>query len=333
MEMNTRLQVEHPVTEAITGIDLVEWQLRVAAGEPLPRRQEDIAIDGVAIEARLYAEDPRHGFLPSTGRLARLRLPDHLRVDDGFAEGDTVTAFYDPLIAKIVAHAPQRGEAARRLADACASVEVWPVRTNAALLARALAHADFLEGRIDTGFIERNGASLLGPVEPPPPVLAAAARALMPAAGDDPWTALAGFRLGADHRASIAVEIDGTVHKVALDSTSGEPLGVRTATVNGDHVVFAGGAAWAFGPPRVDFGGAGAASDGALMSPLPGRIAAVLVAAGDRVCRGQVLVVIEAMKMELSIAAPFDGRVKELAVEPDQRIGENVLLVRVTAAD
>src|SRR6266436_934254 len=153
MEMNTRLQVEHPVTEAITGQDLVEWQLRVAAGEPLPCTQQDLQIDGWAMEARLYAENPTAGFLPSTGPLRHLRLPTGVRVDSGIEEGGEVTGYYDPMIAKLIVHAPNRKAAARKLSAACAAVEVWPVRTNAAFLARVAGDAAFVACDIDTGFI------------------------------------------------------------------------------------------------------------------------------------------------------------------------------------
>ena len=153
MEMNTRLQVEHPVTEMITGQDLVEWQLRVAAGEPLPLTQDELTISGAAMEARLYAENPATGFLPSTGPLTHFRLPGDVRIDTGVAEGGEVSAFYDPLIAKLIVHRPTRSAAAMALAEACRRVEVWPVKTNAAFLARTLADADFIAGRVETGFI------------------------------------------------------------------------------------------------------------------------------------------------------------------------------------
>ena len=162
MEMNTRLQVEHPVTEAITGQDLVEWQLRVASGEPLPRRQEELSITGWAMEARLYAEAPASGFLPSTGKLGHLRLPSDIRVDSAVEQGSEVTPFYDPMIAKLIAHADTREAAAARLAQACRAVEVWPVKTNAAFLARCLAEPDFVAGRVDTGFIGARQEGLAG---------------------------------------------------------------------------------------------------------------------------------------------------------------------------
>jgi len=165
MEMNTRLQVEHPVTEMVTGLDLVEWQLRVAAGEPLPLTQDQIRLDGWAMEARLYAEDPARGFLPSTGPLEHFRLPepgDGVRVDSGVEQGGEVTPYYDPMFAKLIAHAPTREAAAAKLADACRAVQVWPVKTNAAFLARCLANPDFVAGQVETGFIAERGEYLVG---------------------------------------------------------------------------------------------------------------------------------------------------------------------------
>ena len=156
MEMNTRLQVEHPVTESITGTDLVEWQLRVAAGEPLPKKQNELHIDGHAIEVRLYAEDPQKGFLPSIGTLERLRLPHAVRVDTGVREGDTVTPFYDPMIAKVIAHDATREGAAGKLAAALEETEIAGLQTNNAFLIRALTQPEFVRGDVDTGFIDRH---------------------------------------------------------------------------------------------------------------------------------------------------------------------------------
>ncbi len=212
MEMNTRLQVEHPVTEAVTGVDLVEWQLRVASGEPLPLAQDQIRLNGAAIEARLYAEDPAGGFLPSTGPLTRFRLPDEdVRVDAGVEEGGAITAFYDPMIAKLIAHAPDRTDAARALAAACREVQVWPVRTNAAFLARCLEHPDFLAGEIDTGFIERRIGDLAPPRAPTGAALRAAAWARIEGQGADasPWRALAGFRTQCADAADRAAAVRG----------------------------------------------------------------------------------------------------------------------------
>ena len=161
MEMNTRLQVEHPVTEQITGEDLVEWQVRVASGEPLPKRQEELSINGHAVEARLYAEDPAKGFLPSVGRLEHFQFGDAGRIETGFEEGDTISTFYDPMIAKVIGSGLNREEAIGELAEMLEDIEVWPVRTNAAFLHQAVLHPDFGEAKIDTGFIERNFEDLV----------------------------------------------------------------------------------------------------------------------------------------------------------------------------
>ena len=325
MEMNTRLQVEHPVTEAITGQDLVEWQLRVASGEPLPRTQDQLAITGWAMEARLYAENPTTGFLPSTGPLERLRFPPHVRVDSGVEEGGEVTPFYDPMIAKLIVHGASRLETAAKLAAAAASTQVWPVRTNAAFLARAAADPDFVAGRIDTGFIERHADRLIPAAEPSDAVLQAAAQALLPPAGDDPWTALRGFRANAAAAVQVAVEVAGQTHLVALAA----PV---LASTTSDGVLFLTGEAWPFGPPRAGGGGGGEASDGAVLAPMPGRVIAVNVAPGQSVIRGERLVVLEAMKMEQALLAPFDGTVADLKVSEGAQVAEGTLLVRIDKA-
>jgi 3-methylcrotonyl-CoA carboxylase alpha subunit len=328
MEMNTRLQVEHPVTEAITGQDLVEWQLRVASGEPLPKRQEELTISGWAMEARLYAENPATGFLPSIGRLDHLRLPNDIRVDSGVEEGGEITAHYDPLIAKLIVHASDRTEAAAKLAKACGQIEVWPVRTNAGFLARAVSHADFIAGRIDTGFIERHGAQLIPRIEPDASVLQAAARALVSNQTNDSWTALTGFRIAAPPYADVAVQISGGTYIVAIDP-SVEATGTLATMADGERVLFMEGQAWPFGLPRADRSGGGTASDGMILSPMPGRVIAVEVALGDKVKKGQRLVVIEAMKMEQGLFAPFDGIITDLKASVDAQVSEGALLARV----
>ena len=328
MEMNTRLQVEHPVTEAITGLDLVEWQLRVASGEPLPKQQNELTISGWAMEARLYAENPVSGFLPSIGRLDRLRLPGDIRVDSGVEEGGEITAHYDPMIAKLVVHAPSRTEAAAMLAKACGQIEVWPVRTNAGFLARAASHADFIAGRIDTGFIERHAAQLIPGLEPDDLVLQAAARALVSNKTDDPWTGLTGFRIAGPPHTDVIVQISGVTYGVAIDP-AGESTGTLATMADGERVLFMEGQAWPFGLPRADRSGGGAASDGMILSPMPGRVIAVEVALGDKVKKGQRLVVIEAMKMEQGLVAPFDGVITELKASVDAQVSEGALLARV----
>jgi len=327
MEMNTRLQVEHPVTEAITGQDLVEWQLRVASGEALPKRQDELAISGAAMEARLYAENPSTGFLPSTGRLDRLRLPDGIRVDSGVTEGGEITPHYDPMIAKLIAHAPNRAAAAAKLAAACGKVQVWPVKTNASFLARTLADAEFIAGRIDTGFIERHGVRLIPGIEPDASVLQSAARALLPEGPGDPWVALVGFRIAAPPIVEIAVQVGGAPYTVAVD------LSARPGTVgalDGKSVVFLDGQAWPFGAPSADRnGGDGAGSDGVILSPMPGRVIAVDISEGESVNKGQRLIVLEAMKMEHGLIAPFDGIIEELKATVGSQVSEGIGLVRV----
>jgi len=324
MEMNTRLQVEHPVTEAITGQDLVEWQLRVATGEPLPLGQADLAISGWAMEARLYAENPTTGFLPSTGRLDHFRLPSGIRVDSGVEQGGEVTPFYDPMIAKLIVHAPTRDAAAARLAAACAAVEVWPVRTNAAFLARAARAPEFVAGAIDTGFIERHAAALIPSAAPGPTAVAAAAAALLPAPSADPWVALRGFRSNAAADGRIALEV-GSERHVAVPGAS---AGV-TAVIEGQRVLFLAGEAWSFGSPVTGHAVGATVGDGALLAPMPGRIVSVGTTQGAVVTKGQKLVVMEAMKMELALAAPFDGIVEAINVKSGDQVSEGTLLARV----
>jgi len=335
MEMNTRLQVEHPVTEAVTGIDLVEWQLRVAAGEPLPLRQDQIALAGHAIEARLYAEDPAHGFLPSVGPLTHLRLPDLVRVDAGVAEGGAVTPFYDPMIAKLIAHADTREAAAARLAAAARSVEVWPVKTNAAFLARCAADSDFVAGRIDTGFIEARLGALIAPARAaiPPGAVARLALGQEEAARletPSPWDPLGpatGFRLNQPPTRTARVYADGAPVEVAFDFAA-PPAGIELP--EGDIVVFADGAATRLSAHRpLDAGAAGALLDGAVLTPMPGRIVAVAVTEGEVVAAGQTLVVLEAMKMEHALTAPAEGRVKELRVAVGDQVAEGTIAARL----
>lgn len=324
MEMNTRLQVEHPVTEAITGQDLVEWQIRVASGEPLPRTQKELSINGWAMEARLYAENPSNGFLPSMGRLEHLRLPGEVRVDGGVEEGDEITPHYDPMIAKLISHAPMRQQAARQLADAVARVEVWPVRTNAAFLTRALRHPEFLTGSVDTSFIEHHLADLLPATEPHHRILHAAATALLPVETQDPWSALTGFRLNGQASRGVSVEVQGKPYLVDVD-----PVPQARDQAN-KTVVFMDGEAWSFGPRRAQHAGGGQGShDGSIMAPMPGNVIVVFVSMGDCVTRGQPLLAIEAMKMEQTLKAPCDGVVVELQAAPGDQVVEGALLVRI----
>jgi 3-methylcrotonyl-CoA carboxylase alpha subunit len=322
MEMNTRLQVEHPVTEAITGQDLVEWQLRVADGEALPLAQEQLSIHGWAMEARLYAENPSAGFLPSTGILQHLRFPGGARIDSGVEEGDAVMPYYDPMIAKLVVHGESRGAAAAKLAAACSAVEAWPVRTNAAFLARVAADPDFVAGRIDTGFIARH-PGLIPSETPDAAVIARAAHALL-ATGETPWQALHGFRLGASPKDEIAVAIAGQTYEAIPTS---DPAPVWS---DGDvRVLFAGGQAWPFSPPRFEGASGADALDGAIVAPMPGMVTVLAVTEGQAVMRGEILLVLEAMKMENALVAPFDGVVTALNVQLGASVMEGAVLARI----
>jgi propionyl-CoA carboxylase alpha chain/3-methylcrotonyl-CoA carboxylase alpha subunit len=338
MEMNTRLQVEHPVTEMITGLDLVEWQIRVARGEPLPLAQGAICATGHAMEARLYAENPAKKFLPSTGPLRRFRAPkagDGVRIDAGVEQGSEVTPFYDPMIAKIIVHAETREKAAAKLADACAEVEVWPVKTNAGFLARCAAHPDFVAGHVDTGFIEARLKVLVGDGAPSEAAAALAAFALVERDDHDapptPWAALGGatgFRLNADSRAGVRLEVGGSVVTAPLMEAALEDGDVLF--IDDQALVFDGGDAFAFRWPQAQAGGAAAAvSDGLLTSPMPGRIVSVGAEQGQRVMKGQAIVTLEAMKMEHALMAPFDGRLVSLTVKPGDQVSEGVALARI----
>jgi 3-methylcrotonyl-CoA carboxylase alpha subunit len=353
MEMNTRLQVEHPVTEAITGFDLVEWQLRVAAGEPLPKRQNDIHARGHAIEARLYAEDPDKGFLPSVGKLEILHLPegrDGIRVDAGVRQGDEVTIFYDPMIAKVIAWDETREGAAAKLAAALANTEVAGVRTNAGFLVRALREADFVAGEIDTGFIERHGVKLM-PVRSGPPlhILARAAsfiveeRAVLHRGGD-PWGAQDGFRLAGGSIETIEFLVGEKKAAVKIAHRRGGGMGVSidgrefdtythaasaARLSSGAIVVMEAGETWMLSlyDPFAAADAVGAATD-RVSTPMPGKIVQVLVKAGDAVKRGQPLAVLEAMKMEHTLSAPADAKVASVDVAPGDQVTDGTTVVR-----
>ena len=321
MEMNTRLQVEHPVTEEITGQDLVEWQLRVASGEELPLRQDDLAISGWAMEARLYAEDPARGFLPSTGKLEAFDLGDDARIDTGVEEGAEISPFYDPMIAKLIAWGEDREEARERLADALADAIVWPVRSNAGFLVEALDHDAFVSGDVDTGLIGREGDALMPPPRPSHEALADAAAALI---GD---TDMAGFRLNAPARATATFLLDG--EQVTITPAPAEP-GLEPL----DSLLIAeDGQTWHLTRWRATGSAGGSAGDGAILAPMPGKVIAVDVAAGDTVTKGQKLLTLEAMKMEHGLTAPFDGVVAELNASAGGQVQVDALLVRIEKAE
>jgi 3-methylcrotonyl-CoA carboxylase alpha subunit len=327
MEMNTRLQVEHPVTEEITGVDLVEWQLRVASGEALPLRQDQLRINGWAMEARLYAEDPSTGFLPSIGRLEHLNLPDTLRVDTGVEEGGEVSPFYDPMIAKLIATGATRDEAIANLEDGIDDTEVWPVKTNAGFLGHLLRHADFISGDVDTGLIGRDVDFLVLAPEADAEELADVAALLAANPGEGPWNNALGFRANAAANATARIRDDaGTLHVVALTEVADkEPAR--------DVLAFTGGFARRYTLDRHEGGQHGAASDGSILSPMPGRIIAVEVTQGQTVTKGQKLLTLEAMKMEHSLTAPFDGVVAELNATAGAQVQVEALLVRIEAVE
>ncbi|HEY8572986.1 acetyl/propionyl/methylcrotonyl-CoA carboxylase subunit alpha [Phenylobacterium sp.] len=338
MEMNTRLQVEHPVTEMVTGLDLVEWQIRVAAGELLPLGQDQITLTGHAVEARLYAENPQTGFLPSTGGLEHFHLPHNVRCDSGVIEGGEITPFYDPMIAKLIAYADTREQALADLAEACDAVEVWPVKTNACFLARCLEQPGFIAGDVDTGFIERNLEELTAAHEPSSAALAAAAAAAMIAEesgvteeAPSPWRDLAGFRLNAPPETGVRLFLEGKP-VMAHGRPDAQPRSVLLDE-DGHIVVFEAGEAIAFSlhPPSADMA-EGAAGDGQVRSPMPGKVTNVVVKPGQTVAKGAPLLTLEAMKMEHAMTAPFDGRVEELAVKAGDQVAEGAVLVRLSAA-
>ncbi|MDE1173639.1 MAG: acetyl/propionyl/methylcrotonyl-CoA carboxylase subunit alpha [Parvibaculaceae bacterium] len=361
MEMNTRLQVEHPVTEAITGLDLVEWQLRVAAGEPLPLTQDQIPLDGHAVEVRLYAEDPQNSFLPSTGRLLRLRAPAHasgVRMDMGVREGDEVSMFYDPMIGKIIAHAPAREQAIGRLRHFLSAMEIAGPKTNLAFLAQVMGHDAFIAGEIDTGFIERHMDALVSRAGPDSGALALAGAVYRTLRGNElravqaetaephsPWSANDGWVLGGVRSGIAKFSCDGEPVSLELAPESGDscaigPDGEVRAVIGGTSlhaacvvrergfILIHGGAAREFTPADpLDVDVAGDAGGGALKAPMPGKIIQVLAQAGAQVARGAPLIVMEAMKMEQTLLAVADGRIGSVTVVEGEQVGAGQALV------
>nr|WP_256731373.1 biotin carboxylase N-terminal domain-containing protein [Sphingomonas sp. dw_22] len=328
MEMNTRLQVEHPVTEEITGVDLVEWQLRVASGEPLPKRQEELAINGWAFEARLYAEDPTT-FLPSTGTLEQCHFPeDYVRIETGFEKGSTISPFYDPMIAKVISHADSRGNALALLAQKLEGVAIWPVKSNAGFLYRAATHPVFEDGDVTTAFLADHADDLAVPAEPSAAMLRQAARELVSQYEEPGRRALNGFRLNAAPVAAVRMKAAGQTYTVdAPADFDGDVYSSRAAP--DVALVTEHGQSFGITLARHEGGTAGTTADGAILAPMPGRIAAVEVAPGASVTKGQRLVTLEAMKMEHSLTAPFDGTIAELNAEAGAQVSEGALLVRV----
>jgi acetyl-CoA/propionyl-CoA carboxylase biotin carboxyl carrier protein len=348
MEMNTRLQVEHPVTELVTGLDLVEWQLRVAAGEPLPFGQDDIALTGHAIEARVCAEDPSRGFLPSGGTVLRLREPqgDGVRTDSGLSEGTEVGSLYDPMLSKVVAYGPDRATALRRLRAALADTVVLGVPTNTGFLRRLLAHPAVVAGDLDTGLVEREAESLVATDVPEEVYEAAAAvrlDALRPRGGGwtDPFSVPSGWRMGGATRpAAFPLRVSEPVtytprgeHAVAADRVSVTLDGVRHTFHRAGDWLGRDGDAWHVrdhDPVAASLGRAAHAGADSLTAPMPGTVTVVKVAVGDEVAAGQSLLVVEAMKMEHVISAPHAGTVAELDVAPGSTVVMDQVLAVIT---
>jgi acetyl-CoA/propionyl-CoA carboxylase biotin carboxyl carrier protein len=372
LEMNTRLQVEHPVTELVTGMDLVEAQVRIAAGEPLALDQSDISLDGHAIEARLYAEDPARGFLPMAGTVLGLREPSGpgVRIDSSLAVGTVVGSDYDPMLAKVIAWAPDRETARARLVGALGHTAVLGVATNAAFLRALLTDPDVVAGKLDTGLIERRGEQLTRPEPPPHHVYAAAALALLiesePADGRaDRWDVPDGWRLGepawtvrrlqAAGGEPVVVRLRGRSTAAEVRVGDGEPVTARafrdgdrlTATLDGltasYFLVHEGGTVWLAADghvtalrehERLSSSAGAAAADGAVTSPMPGTVTVVQAAVGDDVAAGTPLLVVEAMKMEHVLTAPVAGTVTELGVTAGQTVAldERVAVVTPSAS-
>ena len=394
MEMNTRLQVEHPVTEMITGTDLVEWQLRVAFGEPLPKKQSELAIHGHAIEARIYAENPEKGFLPSIGTLRHMDTPQAVnfelggvagvepaavRIDSGVREGDAISPFYDPMIAKLIVWGADRTQALARLSQALAEFQIVGLATNIAFLKRLVEGQAFATADLDTGLIERNGATLFPPLRPAPAgALALAAVSLIEAEkrssaaasanAADPWGQAQGWRLNGDYRRQLSfgdeyaagliggayrvglvyhpqgweLEVDGVKQPLTVSGHAGATLSVRLGEqsmhgtvrrdgelfhvfTNGEHHTLA------YNDPMAHAGEAEAAG-GRLTAPMPGKVVAVMVEAGQEVKKGDALVIMEAMKMEHTIGAPSDGLVEEVLYAVGDQVADGAPLLAFKAA-
>ncbi len=375
MEMNTRLQVEHPVTEAITGLDLVEWQLRVACGEPLPLQQDQLRITGHAIEARICAENPDNNFLPATGRLLVYRKPQassfersqgggKVRIDDGVGEGDAISPFYDSMVAKLIVHGDDRAQALARLDDALAQVRIVGLNTNVQFLRYVVRSPSFAQANLDTALIPREQAVLFGQ-EPVGLVLAAAAsvaqtlldeRALE---GADPFTRRDGWRAFGVAERRFGFEFGGVTqdarltyqHDGALHLAVGDAAGVLVFALTGSgidlqfdgqrhtvfvhrqgetaHVFTAHGATRILAIDLLAHAGDHQAEAGRLTAPMPGKVLSFAVKPGDTVRRGQALAVMEAMKMEHTIAAPSDGTVGELLFAPGDQVSEGAELLKL----
>ncbi len=328
MEMNTRLQVEHPVTEMITGVDLVEWQLRIASGEVLPKRQEELSINGWAIEARLYAENPATGFLPSTGRFDLLEFRDDSRVDSGVKHQGEVSPYYDPMIAKIITHNSNRDSARLSLADACADVATWPVHNNAGVLTKLLKNDMFAKAEVTTGFIDANIETLCQPNTLTSDDLAAATPYFAQNDPNDPWSALIGFRLAQTPDKRIRLQVDGNVQTVNLSNTSN--TSVKVYPLNDSVVIVKDGWSHLVHSARTDATDlTRKTKDSAIIAPMPGAILSIEAKEGQSVETGQKLATLEAMKMEHALTAPFTGQVSKIHVSIGAQVSEGDLLIDI----
>jgi 3-methylcrotonyl-CoA carboxylase alpha subunit len=393
MEMNTRLQVEHPVTEMITGTDLVEWQLRVAFGEPLPKAQHELAIHGHSIEARIYAENPEKGFLPSIGTLRHMDTPSAVsfelgagangdpaavRIDSGVREGDAISPFYDPMIAKLIVWGADRTQALARMSRALAEFQIVGLATNIAFLKRLVESAAFAQADLDTGLIERNAETLFPqPKAVPVGALAFAAVALIEAEKDasaavslnsaDPFGNALGWRLNGNYRRVLSfaddytaageqkdyqvgvtyhahgwsLDVRGIDAELSLLARDGAELSITLGATSmhgavrrdGDNFhVFTGGRHFvlAYNDPMAHAGEAEAAG-GRLTAPMPGKVVAVLASKGQHVKKGEPLVIMEAMKMEHTIAAPSDGLVEDILYQVGDQVADGAPLLAFAA--
>ncbi|WP_379554388.1 acetyl/propionyl/methylcrotonyl-CoA carboxylase subunit alpha [Qipengyuania sp. DGS5-3] len=357
MEMNTRLQVEHPVTEEITGVDLVEWQLRVASGEPIPLKQEELSINGHAIEARLYAEDPAKGFLPSTGRLSEFDLGFRGRIESGVTVGDEISPHYDPMIAKLIARGNSRRDAIGRLSTILCRVEIWPVKTNVHFLLRCIHDDDFREANLDTGLIARKYDELTAPVEQSECELIVAALNLLSeqmrdqisyplldangirdyrVSNTSQLNSMLGFRLNSepDRLVRLRVYDEPAEVRLVVPAISADEVDYSKHSPRWSRLVGNASHRYAIAPLSERGTGHASAADGAILAPMPGKVIAVDVSEGQTVKAGDRLMVLEAMKMEHALTAPFDGTVTELSAAQDAQVQvEAVLCVVEPASD
>ncbi|SES41912.1 acetyl/propionyl/methylcrotonyl-CoA carboxylase subunit alpha [Lentzea albida] len=347
MEMNTRLQVEHPVTEMVTGVDLVEWQLRVASGEALDL---DVELTGHSVEARVYAEDPARGFLPTGGRVLALSEPADVRVDSGLYEGLVVGSDYDPMLAKVIAHGRTREEALRRLDHALGKMVLLGVTTNIPFLRALLRDEDVRSGALDTGLVERKLDALTSAEIPDDVYVAAGLERSLQPHGDDPWDQLSGWRVGEHAWTTWRInDVDVRVRGEEVVVGAGEPVRAharregadllvgsrRYAMARDGDVLWLGhdGASWALVEAEFLVGAAdgGAASGGPVKSPMPGTVLVVRAQQGDEVTAGQALFVVEAMKMEHTVTAPVDGVLAEVNVQAGQQVALDQVLALVVS--